>query len=584
MTSSPRNDRAAWWLLGSGLISACWLAFYPLPFLEFYKEWVFVVTLAMASLSLRPARNVPRLVAHPLVVGCLVILAALFMQAFREGLWPRAVLMALYVGFFVFAIAAGRQMKQAPDSLVYLSWSLLVAALGSCVFAALQLNWIGFELPLVAARPGNHRVTGNMAQSNHLADLLWLGSVAAAYLGARRRLGLGVMAAAMLTLQVFVQFSGSRMPWLYAAMVTLLAMAVIWRGRSAELRRMSAGLLLLATLFVTSAWAISASGALDLFGVESGAARIASGRASSGDHKRLWFWKTGVDAALSEPLTGVGVGRYVGHAHELTMRISESPRAGAEAHAHNLFLQLAAELGIPVAVLVAACVAAWLITALRRAISDVEALAVLTLSGLILVHANLEYPLWYAYFLGTLGLLAGHMPERATELPSASVAGRGLGTRFAAVAVLLVAAFAYIQFGHLAAAMQRVVTQVGVGAAPQRDAVLEKALADLPRWSPYRDYAESILLMTALPEKGNAAELAARCDRAVKWGPTPYLLSRCATAYQVAGQHVRASYFANSVCKIFPLSDLTLIQSMNYVGAKSPEAMEVASDCIERKK
>lgn len=581
--SSLRDDRAAWWLVGFGLLGAAWFAYFPLPFLEFYKEWIFAAALAMAAIAIRPQVADLRALRHPLVYGAAAVLLALLLQAvLRDGMWPRAVLMAAYVAFFVFALVLGQQMHRARggESLLWLSGFVLAAALGSCLVGALQLNWIDFEVPLVASRPVGHRVTANLAQANHFADLLWMGCFAAAYLHLRGRIGLPVFLAVVTTLQFFSHFTGSRMTWVYAVLAAAVGALLLWRAAHEGVRRLSVCMLAIAGVMALLMALMSATRVHDLFGALSGTERVGAQVAES-DNLRLWLLRVAADAVREEPLLGVGPGRYVGHGHQLTMSMPQGPEKGSDANAHNLFLHLAAEIGLPAALVLAACAAWWLVIALRRAVRDADALAALLLCGPILVHANLEYPLWYAYFVGLLGVLAGHVPLRD---PEPTVPVRASGLRLVAPLVLLAGlTVAYLHFGRLESAMQRVVMQVGFGAAPQSDGGLEAELGGMPRWSPYRDYAESILLMTALPTRDNAAALAARCDRAVAWGPTPYLLARCATIYQVAGQPRRASYFANSICRIFPMSDLVLIQSMEHVGRTQPVAMDIESTCIERR-
>jgi Virulence factor membrane-bound polymerase, C-terminal len=204
----------------------------------------------------------------------------------------------------------------------------------------------------------------------------------------------------------------------------------------------------------------------------------------------------------------------------------------------------------------------------------------------IFVHANLEYPLWFAYFLGLLGLLVGHLPAATptavdTAPPAAPTSRLG---QMAGLAVLLGAALAYQQFRPLEHAMQQVVSQVGFGAAPQQDETLVATLAKVPPWSPYRDYAEAITLITAMPTAANAAELALQCERAIGVSPSPYVLGRCATVLQVAGQRERATYFANGICKLHPRAFGVLIESMSYVETVSPKVDELISSCVENQR
>lgn len=588
MKDPAQDDRAAWGLAAFGLIAGCWFAYYPLPFPEFYKEWIFATALGLAALVLRPSVLVRSLWRHPLAIAAAVILVALLIQSVvREGSWPRATLAACYVGFFVFALSVGRRMNAAaPErSLLWLCWCVLAAALGSCLFAALQLNRIEFAVPLVAPRAVGGRITGNLAQANHLADLLWLGCIACTYAHAKGKLSTSVACLAILVIEVFAHLTGSRMVWAYAAFTFVFAAFLRAYGQDVEVKRMATGLLYVGGLLVPVAISVSMSGMQELFQVSSGAERIVSASGSESDGLRFWLWRVGIDAIQGQPLLGLGVGRYVGHGYARTMEVAGSPTAGADAHAHNLFIHLGAELGVPVMIAVLICLGVWLVRSLRLARRNVNAMAAVALAGAILIHANLEYPLWYIYFLGLLGLFVGHVgsKDEATAKPIGS-GGRWRAhlQRAAAIAVVGVAMASYAQFRHLETAMQSIVAQVGMGAAPQRDQVLEASVAALPAWSPYRDYAESIMLMTALPTKENARDLSARCERAVAWGPTPYLLSRCATAFQVAGLSERASYFANGVCKIFPDRDLVLIESMNYVQRTSPAAGQIASSCVER--
>ena len=88
----------------------------------------------------------------------------------------------------------------------------------------------------------------------------------------------------------------------------------------------------------------------------------------------------------------------------------------------------------------------------------------------------------------------------------------------------------------------------------------------------------AVTIVLDTPRRG----LAARCERALAIGPSSPLLARCATIQQVAGHPDRASYFANALCRLYPGEEPTLIQSMTFVGGKSPAAEDVRSDCVRR--
>ncbi|HEX4233922.1 MAG TPA: Wzy polymerase domain-containing protein, partial [Caldimonas sp.] len=254
----------------------------------------------------------------------------------------------------------------------------------------------------------------------------------------------------------------------------------------------------------------------------------------------------------------------------------------ADVQAHNVFVQLAAECGIPLALAAALALVVWLARAWRAAPRQPEAIAVVAMALPILIHANLEHPLGYLYFLGLLGLLIGHVRSDAAPASGRAASASPEALRYASFAVVAVAALAYLQFAQVERATQVLAAQVRAGAPPQPTTELDARLSAVPRWSLFGDYAELVSLIAAVPTAGNAAELAKRCERAVAFGPTPHLLARCATILQVAGQSARASYFANGLCKVYPEAAPTLIESMTFVERMSPTVEDLRSTCVQR--
>jgi hypothetical protein len=118
-------------------------------------------------------------------------------------------------------------------------------------------------------------------------------------------------------------------------------------------------------------------------------------------------------------------------------------------HTHNLPLQLAVELGVPLAALVLALLSWALVRAVRRAVRDRgggsvgpsrPAAAMLVLIGL---HSLLEYPLWYAYFLLPAAWVWGFALADARGAESVPVPGsRRAGAPMAAAGAALVVAAA----------------------------------------------------------------------------------------------------------------------------------------------
>ncbi len=581
-TFDPRFASAA---LIAALTAPWWIAYTPPSSPTFLKEWAALVAIAFAGLTLPPDLRLRAFLArHPLVVGAAAMIGVLALQAlFFGGVWPKAVLMAGGVAFFILCVAIGRAflIRDGAKAFDLVASGLLLGALVSCLFAAAQLAGLDRQIPFVANRVDN-RLYGNVLQANHFADLLWLGTVAACYLGTRRALPVSVAIVLVVVLEGFSIFTGSRTVWLFAVLLVALGGAGYLRDRRAS-GRLPVAFLSAGLLFAALSVAVAASGVLEHFDVASAQSRVGSAKGDESTSQRVWFWRSGLQVAASRPWLGVGAGELAGHFREAAVVAVDAPTRGADSQAHNLFIQAAAELGIPFALLLFGAVALWWVRSARIAWGSKSALAAFAMASLILIHANLEQPLAYLYFIAVFGVLVGMIPRRGeSDAGEAGAMPVHNALRIASFATLAVAALTYVQFLAADKTTRIIAAQVRSGFPPQPTPELQARIDGFPRWSPYVDYVETVTLMAAVPTPRSAPVLAARCERAAMYGPTPYLLARCATIFQVAGQVERANDFAESLCRIYPGSAPVLAQSMTFVGGFSPEAERVRSSCAGR--
>ena len=129
-----------------------------------------------------------------------------------------------------------------------------------------------------------------------------------------------------------------------------------------------------------------------------GQQRLAEGDVSG---SRLRIWADALQLIAAHPWTGVGWGNF-NFAWSLTP-LPQRHTAFFD-HTHNLPLQLAVELGLPLALLICGLLLWALVQAARRAwvapgATSAAGRCALMMVLLIGLHSLLEYPLWYAYFL-----------------------------------------------------------------------------------------------------------------------------------------------------------------------------------------
>ena len=117
--------------------------------------------------------------------------------------------------------------------------------------------------------------------------------------------------------------------------------------------------------------------------------------AVDGDFWRLTIWTKSLALIQAHPLVGVGFGNIGFAMFTETLPV---PQAPVTEHAHNIFLQIAVELGLPVAVVLTTVLIAVMVRS-RQALKNFQGRSIAVFLLAMLTHSLLEYPLWYAYFL-----------------------------------------------------------------------------------------------------------------------------------------------------------------------------------------
>lgn len=248
------------------------------------------------------------------------------------------------------------------------------------------------------------RAVGNLRQPNHLSSVLLWAAIATVTLLQLRRLARGPAALAFAALVFGVVLTASRTGLLSVGLLAL------WGLLDRRLAAAPRALLLSALPVYALGWVAMvqwADLAQHTFG---GAARLAETDVSG---SRFGIWANTLALIRANPWTGVGWGEF-----NLAWTLTPFPGRPTAFfdHTHNLPLQFAVELGLPLAALVLTLLCVGLIRlALHSRQARPEAAITqrmaLAFVAMIALHSLLEYPLWYAYFL----------------LPTAWAFGFGLG-------------------------------------------------------------------------------------------------------------------------------------------------------------
>ena len=315
-----------------------------------------------------------------------------------------------------------------------LAWFVVAGTLANTVIGLMQLWGVPSPLSPYVLPQMHGRIYANTGQPNHLANYLCLGLASLAYLYGVRRLALPLALAAAAPLLLVLVASGSRTIWIYvAALVVLGAMLKRARPQPAASRILGFGIAC-AGGFLAMQWFAEYLLPASALKIETVGVRLGSEGMFSRFRTRVWYeaWLTFLDA----PFFGAGF-RQFAWLHFLLNAQLPPPRVedSIADNAHNLLFQVMAEFGIAGVTILCAGLAS-LLLALRRQEPSPHLWWLCAVLAILGIHSMLEYPLWYAYFLGIAAVALG-----ASEVAVLQVGDRGRG-RVLLVTILLLGCMA----------------------------------------------------------------------------------------------------------------------------------------------
>ncbi|MCR4468864.1 Wzy polymerase domain-containing protein [Burkholderia sp. SCN-KJ] len=378
---------------------------YPIP--TFYSEFAALVLYLLVGLSVvllaRTGRPAEPFAAPAAFVAPLGFAAVLIAQV---ALMPLKVpsmnwLAVGYLAAALVAMQAGYTLAReglAEAVARMMAGALLVGgvfAVASQIVQLFHLESAVSPFVVVYNIAVDRRPYGNMAQANHLATYIAFALAGALYLAQTRRLAAWAWFALSVVLSVGLALTVSRGPWLQVAVLVVAGFWMAWleSRRAPGNRRAWLMPVALAVIFVAVNVAVRWANVHFHLGLaESAADRM---RDAGQIAPRLALWKYGLAMFREHPLLGVGWGEFPSHQFALVRTLGGVEIAN---NSHDIFIDLLAKSGlVGLGVLVVALVT-WFVRAVRAPQSSTRVFG-LALIGILLMHALVEYPQQYMFFL-----------------------------------------------------------------------------------------------------------------------------------------------------------------------------------------
>ncbi|MDB5836909.1 MAG: polymerase [Caballeronia sp.] len=412
---------------------------YPIP--TFYAEFsALALFLALGGgMALFVRLSEPRvpfatpvIALMPLVLGLLLVAQTVVLPVSQPSMnWlGGGYLLASFI-----AVHTGYGFVRAGLGEKVLRWgaaALIVGGLFAVFCQVVQLFHMESKFsPFVVAYNVTieRRPFGNMAQANHLATYIAFATAGALYLVQTRRLPMTVWFVLSAIFSAGLALTVSRGPWLQMGVIVVagLWMAFI-QGRAtvaddpdgpashaarSKTRAWLIPIVLLVLFFAVNAAIRWANLRFQLELGQSAAERMQDANQIA---PRLALWKYGWTMFLTHPLLGVGWGEFPLHQFEFVRELGGVEIAN---NSHDIFIDLLAKTGLLGMAIVLFSVVCWLVRVLRAPHTPARIFA-LSLLGVLMMHALVEYPQQYMFYLMPAMLIFGLLETRPVRWVSRS--------------------------------------------------------------------------------------------------------------------------------------------------------------------
>lgn len=405
-------------IVASILLIFGWLSpFHTYPWVTFSSELAsFGAAFAIVTLFLTKEIKIPR----PQILMLIIVLLPLLQFCFGLILdFSVAFLSFAYLFTFWLMMLCGYNLSLQAENreklMIGFSLVVLIAGLLSSFMAVVQ--WLNLESYIygIMGLRGN-RPYANFGQPNNLSTFLVMALMGGLYLYEKRKASLWLLIPSSLIMLFTITLTQSRTAWIVCIFFFFYW---IYKQHKNNPRFNFPKLLLWTSLyFVIAGYLLPYLTQFMTSHLDTGVIHTASivQRAGSG-HERLGMWMQILHAIAECPWLGYGW-------NQTSIAVVESIEFNTVQvwfnSAHNIILDLLIWNGVPLGVLIIGYLSLWLLWLNKTAKDSTSIIAILMVCA-ILIHAMLEFPQRYAYFLLPMGFLLGLIQAQTPQLKGITI-------------------------------------------------------------------------------------------------------------------------------------------------------------------
>jgi len=537
--------------------------YHAYPLTTFYQEWS-AALLGLCAMPLLMTKRYWLQPEIPLIVLLPIGLLMLGMMQFvlgRVSYFDQILLLALYLLWAALLMMLGQRLREEfglPALATALAIFLLVGAELNALAGILQhYRWHTF-LDAVVTVKISVAVYGNVAQPNHFANYITLGLISLGLLHMRGLLRAWYVALLTMPLLFVLVLSGSRSAWLY--LLFIAGMAWLWqRSDKSYLPLLRYTLLLLLSFGLMHA-------VVQIPLLEGAAGSITTMQRlfgeGAGGSIRLHLWREGWQVFTQFPLLGAGFGQFAWQHFQLGPVLQNTDVVGLYNNAHSLVIQIAAEMGLVGLLILLGMLAMWLIQCghAQRTVYHWWGYALL---GVLTIHSLLEYPLWYAYFLGVAALTLGILDTSTYRLKL-----RCMG-RLSLVVILLLGVLSLVQMLQNYRSLERL---MGLRQAVSKDSYFwSEGLMEAHAQIPLRPYFDLFMSGKIKVGTDHLADKRILNEKVMSFAPIGLVVYREALLLALSGEQAAAQLQMERAIWSYPDNFPAVRKELSALAQKTPE-------------
>ncbi|EOE9447987.1 Wzy polymerase domain-containing protein [Acinetobacter baumannii] len=390
--------------LAAILLGFAWLSpFHYNPWVMFSSEMsTFAAGLSVLAVLFYQNIKIPRAQLLLLPFTLIPVVQWAFGLVFD---FSTALLSSLYLLGFWFMVLAGYNLSldQKKRDQIFSGFSLLIIITSLFTSLIATFQWLNIESHLIYTLHliGN-RPYGNFGQPNNMATFLIIGLLGCLYLYEKHKVTLWLLLPSALIILFTIALSQSRTSWIVFPFLLIYWMVKQF-GKQKRFRFVQ-GLLWCLAFFLIAGLILPYITQFIEFSTNTEITETSSfvARAGSG-HERIGMWIQILHAIAQQPWLGYGWS-------QTSVAVVDSIQYGT-VHvwfnsAHNVLLDIIIWNGIPIGIVIIAYFACWFVWLNQQAKETISIIAIMMVCT-VLIHAMLEFPQRYAYFLLTCGFLLG---------------------------------------------------------------------------------------------------------------------------------------------------------------------------------